>query len=364
MSELDMLSNPIFFESDRVWRCYLGGKLLDEFLGNETKADANFPEDWLASVTRADNGEQQQSPDEGLSRVKGSELFFSDILQSYSLEALGPHYSDGLGILCKFLDSAIRLPIQCHPDGKFAQRYFHSAYGKTESWLILATREINGEKPYVLLGFKPDVTPERFRQVVMAQDIPSMTGCLHKFPVEPGDGFFIPGRVPHAIGPGVLLLEVQEPTDFVIQPERKIGGITLSEAQMWAGLDHETAFTCFDYHGQSANELLSRLKLHVKTKIKYPNAVLDSVVALDHTDCFQIDRLTFCGNFHLEYDAPWYLVIITLGQGMVVGTTEQSFHRGDRFFVSNKIGKLRYRADGTSPVELFLISRRPADYKA
>ena len=54
--ELNLLSNPLFFASARVWRCYLGGKLLDEFLGAAEGADSNFPEDWLASVTLADNG--------------------------------------------------------------------------------------------------------------------------------------------------------------------------------------------------------------------------------------------------------------------------------------------------------------------
>ena len=47
---------PLFFMPNRVWRCYSGGALLDKFVGNEKAEDGHFPEDWLASTTRAANG--------------------------------------------------------------------------------------------------------------------------------------------------------------------------------------------------------------------------------------------------------------------------------------------------------------------
>jgi len=60
MNEPDLLRNPVFFEPNRVWRCYRGGKVLDEFLGAPAGTDANFPEEWLCSATRAENGERRQ----------------------------------------------------------------------------------------------------------------------------------------------------------------------------------------------------------------------------------------------------------------------------------------------------------------
>jgi mannose-6-phosphate isomerase len=356
MSVSELLDGPVFFDSTRVWRCYLGGKLLDEFVGNERPDDGYFPEDWLASVTRAENGAQQQSPDEGLSRIRGSDLLFSELLARHPDEALGPHHGQGLGVLCKFLDSAIRLPIQCHPDRAFAREHFHSEHGKTESWLILGTRRIRGEDPYILMGFRSDTTPERFRQAVLAQDVRAMVGCLNKFPVSPGDAYIIHGRVPHAIGPGVLLLEVQEPTDLVIQPERSIGEVTLSEEQMWAGLDHDTAFACFDYRGQSPEATLSRLRLASKEKGVFGTARLDGIIGSEQTDCFRLDRLTVSGEFELAYDAPWYLGIVTSGSGVILGTGGAPLRQGDRFFVSNRIGSLRYRPEGGVPLVLYLVT--------
>jgi len=59
MSCKGSLEKPVFFEPNRVWRCYLGGKLLDKFTRNGDGADNHFPEDWLASTTIAQNGPNQ-----------------------------------------------------------------------------------------------------------------------------------------------------------------------------------------------------------------------------------------------------------------------------------------------------------------
>jgi len=353
MFDLKLLNNPVFFDSNRVWRCYTGGKLLDCFLGNDNAVDGNFPEEWLASVTCANNDDHQQFPNEGLSRIRGTNILFRDVLKHFPSDALGGAADDGIEVLCKFLDSAIRLPVQCHPDREFARKYCNSEYGKTESWLILSTREIDGETPYILLGFKPDVSENKFRAAVEAQDIPAMMKCFHKFPVKPGEVYFIPGRIPHAIGPGILLLEFQEPTDLVIQPEKHIGDMILSEKQMWGDLDHDTAFSCFDYKGISPEKLLKKFKLTAKIKKQLPNALLESIIGPEHTDCFQVDRLTVSGEFEFSCDSLWHLGIVTAGSGTVTATEKLTVKRGDSFFISNKIKKLKYSCSNS--LEIYLV---------
>ena len=66
--------------------------------------------------------------------------------------------------------------------------------------------------------------------------------------VRPGDCFIIPGGLSHAIGPGVFMVEVQEPTDLVCQPERYCGDQRLSDMDMWQGLDHDVALDMFHYY--------------------------------------------------------------------------------------------------------------------
>ena len=74
-----------------------------------------------------------------------------------------------------------------------------------------------------------------------------MEVLLESYPVKAGDIIYIPAKMVHAIGAGCLLLEVQEPTDFTIQPERWCGDYHLSDKQMYLDLDKETALKVFDY---------------------------------------------------------------------------------------------------------------------
>ena len=62
-------------------------------------------------------------------------------------------YGSNPAVLAKIIDSLGRLTIQVHPDKAFAKQVLNSDYGKTECWYILGGREVNGEKPYVLMGF-------------------------------------------------------------------------------------------------------------------------------------------------------------------------------------------------------------------
>lgn len=359
MSDADILKDLIFFEPNRVWRCYTGGRLLDELTMAQNEVDGNFPEEWLASTTLAENDDNQQSTDEGLSIIRDTDIIFRDILRKFPETGLGKDSTGELGVLCKFLDSAVRLPIQCHPDRSFARQYCDSKYGKNESWIILNTRKINGENPYILLGFRPDVKEAQFRSAVEEQNIPAMVKCFNKFTVQNGEIYFIPGRIPHAIGPGILLLEVQEPTDLVIQPERQIGNVILSEKQMWGELDRDTAFSCFDYEGMSAEKMLNRLKLKAQVKKHYPNALLESIIGPEHTDCFQIDRLTVTEDLGLFCDSPWHLGIVTAGSGTIGAKDAFTIKHGDCFFISNQIKKLKYKSSaGTGPMQIYLIKTR------
>ncbi len=124
-------------------------------------------------------------------------------------------------ILVKLLNSLIRLPVQSHPDRHFSMKHFKVNHGKTESWIILGGREINGEPPHVYFGFKGNVKKEAFDKDYFEQNIPGLVNALNKVYVKPGDVFVIPANLIHAIGTGVFLMEIQEPSDFVFHFDRK-----------------------------------------------------------------------------------------------------------------------------------------------
>jgi mannose-6-phosphate isomerase len=72
------------------------------------------------------------------------------------------------------------------------------------------------------------------------------SGLRQEVEATPCDVWLIPARVAHAIGAACLILEVQEPTDFTIQPERWCNGYRLSDKEMYLGLDREVVLSCFD----------------------------------------------------------------------------------------------------------------------
>ena len=227
---------------NRVWRPFVGGKLLDEFQGAATGVDGHYPEEWVCSTVSAKDGT-------GLSRLEDGRTL---------KEVIGRD----LDVLVKVLDSCTRLMIQVHPDRERAMRYFNSPFGKTEAWYILDTRKVNGEDPYVLLGFQEGITREKWMELYEKQDVEGMIKAMHKIPVKKGDTFFIPGGVPHAMGTGVFFAEIQEPTDITFRTERiSPDGKTLPEEDLHQGVGFDAMFSCFDYDGRSLEDTLKKFRL-------------------------------------------------------------------------------------------------------
>ena len=213
----------------RVYRFYRGGALIDRLRG-EPEADTSFPEDWLGSVTPATNP-GREDPEEGLSRLADGRLL-RDVIAADREHWLGG--DDTTGVLVKLLDAAERLPVHAHPDRAFARRHFDSPFGKTEAWIVLDTR---GDESEVWVGLHEDVDRETYRGWIEAQDVASLLGSLNRVAVRAGDVVFVPAGVPHAIGAGVLIAELQEPTDYSVICEWAGFPIDAEDAHLGLGWD-------------------------------------------------------------------------------------------------------------------------------
>jgi mannose-6-phosphate isomerase len=116
-------------------------------------------------------------------------------------------------LLVKLLDTGERLPVHFHPDRAFAKSRLGLAHGKTEAWLIV---EAHGERPTVWLGFREDVDLDVLTGWVDRQERANMLGALNELTVAPGDCIFVPAGLPHTIGEGIFLVELQEPSDLSV----------------------------------------------------------------------------------------------------------------------------------------------------
>lgn len=326
-------NEPIFFEKNRVFRIYTGGKLFSEFFGDDS-TDGYYPEEWVASSVKALN-EGSTDEYEGVSKIKGTDLYLNDATEKYKNEILGER--EDIGILTKILDSAIRLPVQAHPDKAFSEKYFSSKYGKEESWIILATRP--GAK--IFYGFKDGVTPEDFSAAIDASETGSdaMESLLCTIDVKAGDVIYIPAKMVHAIGSGCLLLEVQEPTDFTIQPERYCGEYKLSDREMYLGLSRENALECFDMQKKYPAPLEPKL-ISDDDGVRYEAMIDDSI-----TTSFSVRTVTLNGgSFVLDKGAAVY--VVTEGEGIISGDGyEKQISKGD-YFLMPEAAKEKYSITG------------------
>lgn len=325
MNYSDIISKPIFFERNRVGRIYTGGLLFSELLGDAPE-DSFFPEEWICSLTAALN-EGSDIENEGLSTVKGTDILFADLAKNYPTEIFGKQGK--FPVLVKFLDSAIRLPIQAHPDKEYSKKHLDSSFGKAESWIVLATRE----NACLYFGFKDKLTKAQFAEAVQKSyaDPDYMEPLLNRVPVKAGDIYFVPAKMVHAIGAGCLILETQEPTDFTIQPEAWCAGKRITEHTMYLGLDPDTALDVFDFDTFGEEAVKAAKKEPVKVYEK--NGVLrESLISYADTPCFAVNRITLAGGKTSDLTAP-AIYIVTEGEGYIeCGKEKSALKKGDYFF--------------------------------
>ena len=230
---------PVVLPPNDIARFYRGGPGIAALRGTAPTGE-RVPEDWVGSTTTV-FGE----PDLGLSRLADGRLL-RDALAADPVAYLGPDHAARRGpdpaLLVKLLDAGERLPVHVHPDGPFARQALGVGYGKTEAWIVVA---VGGDDAGVAAGFREDVAPETLAGWVRDQDHDALLSALNPLPVRPGDAIFVPAGTPHAIGAGLLIVELQEPTDMSVLLEWEGFGIE-DDREATLGLGWDVALRCVD----------------------------------------------------------------------------------------------------------------------
>ncbi len=293
-------------KENRVSRTYWGGAHIDEFYGKTLCENTLFPEDWTASTVSAYSG------GEGL----GETLNGCKVLDLTGKKTLP--------VLVKLLDSAERLVIQAHPTVSFAKEFLQSNFGKTECWYFLDC----AEDACVYLGFKEGVTRAAWERAFYENDSAAMLTMLHRLPVKKGDFVFVDGGVPHAIGAGCFMIELQEPSDLMVVNERFTpSGRQIAEARLTCGLSYEKMFDVYDYTGYSFEELKQKYCPEKKQLADHLYEILGS----DLTDKFSMYLLQ--SEATLSTHAAYRIAIVTAGEGCLNGVRVK---KGDRLFLMDE----------------------------
>ncbi|PJZ84592.1 type I phosphomannose isomerase catalytic subunit [Leptospira harrisiae] len=183
---------PLYKE--KIW----GGRKLATSLGRNIP-EGSIGESWEVSVYGTD-----VSP---IKNIEFQNIPLTEIIRKAPEAVLGkPFIKSGLPLLVKIIDAKEKLSVQVHPDDDYALKYDPKSNGKKECWYVLSA-EPGAE---LVVGFDTHTNREDYETLVK-QNLGE--NVLRKWKVKPGDVFLLnPGTI-HAIGGGVLLLEVQQSSD-------------------------------------------------------------------------------------------------------------------------------------------------------
>lgn len=340
-----MTATPQLLPPNLVHHFYAGGARIAALRG--LPAVERCPEEWVgATVSRAG------SPGTGLARTADGALV-RDLLTADPQSWLGGPAVDGpgsiegdTGFLLKLLDAGQRLPVHVHPDRSFAARHLGCPYGKTEAWLVLEA----SDDAAVYLGWSTDVDPEELAHRRDVQDGAWMLSRLHRIPVRPGDGFLVPAGVPHAIGEGVFVAEVQEPTDLSLLLEWSVTTSTREESHL--GLGFDVAMDAVSTTALAAEDLL-RLRVHHDLEARTPGAV--PLLPEDADPFFRLHLLAPPPDEAADVPAGFAVLVVLSGTGVLEGATSVPVGGGQSFVVPAAFGPWRLVGDAQ------VLAARPAE---
>ncbi len=188
---------PLRFQP--ILRRYLWGGRRLESLGKKLDDGSDYAESWEVVDRGADQSVVAYGPLAGRS--------LHELLLDHAEALLGRHAGQArFPLLIKFLDAQQRLSIQVHPDDARAALLDPPDLGKTEAWVILAAEPGS----YLFAGLRWAVDRQ-----LLAREVARHTCELCVARIEPsvGDCFFLPAGVLHALGPGLLVAEIQQASD-------------------------------------------------------------------------------------------------------------------------------------------------------
>lgn len=325
---------PLALPANQPQQFYRGGSAIAELRGGGNDREYG-PEDWVASTTT-----RFGQPEAGLSHLPDGRLLRSAVSED-PVSWLGRRHVDTFGdntaLLVKLLDAGQRLPVHCHPSDTFAQRHLGSRFGKTEAWIVVGTR---GSNPVVYAGFREDVTEETVRHWVSTQDSSAMLGSLNEIRVRAGDTVHIPAGTPHAIGAGVFVVELQQPTDFSVTLEWE--GFLADAEAAFLGLEHDRALETVNRGGFDERVLSS---LITETAGRDDRRV--PLLADQAADFFRADRLHAGPGTDLE---PSFGVLVVLeGSGALRHSAGSlNLRKGDTAVVPHGAGECRLEGELTA----------------
>ena len=253
-----------------------------------------------------------------------------ELLQSNAETLMGKSTRAGgkFPLLIKFIDAADRLSVQVHPDDAYAARVENDR-GKTEMWYIVDA----DEDAEIICGLADGIDNTAFCEALQKGELMS---ALKVQKAHTGETYFIPAGLPHAIGKGILIAEIQQNCDLtyrVYDYNRRGADGTLRQLHIDKACDVIRPF--------SDNEI---------DAIRYSRglpASRDAVLA----DCeyFRVEKLDLHEHTHTLHKNDYLRhLLITQGDGIIeCDGLVYPFHRGDSILLPASLEDVTLQGNAT-----------------
>jgi mannose-6-phosphate isomerase len=218
-------------------------------------------------------------------------------------------------ILIKFLDACQNLSVQVHPSPAYAQAH-PEAHLKSEAWYILDAKP--GAAIYK--GVRAGVTAEQFRAALTTGSGQAVEDLMIRIPVKVGDCHYLPSGTCHALGAGVLVAEVQTPSDTTFR--------VYDWGRKGRDLHVEQAMACIEFGPADTRQYEKRT--HIA-------GVWTTVSRLCACEFFRIEKVRMSEGYQQEipYDQLTVWMVLA-GKGVLTPSPQAPpvpFARGDTLLV-------------------------------
>ena len=316
---------PLFH--NKIW----GGQKLKNELGLDVGKLPNCGEAWVLSGV----GNNETVVANGF--LAGNEL--NELVEIYMDDLVGTKvyekYNNEFPILVKFIDATRYLSIQVHPDDDLARRR-GLGNGKTEMWYIISA----DEDAELISGFSKKVSQKTYLDHLQNK---SLKQILNVEEVAAGDVFYMPAGRVHAIGPGVLLAEIQQTSDSTY----RIYDWDRTDAR---GKSREL-------HTDEALEAID-FGVYDSYRSEY-GRLKNQSVELVNEPCFSTNMLHLNKALVKNYDELDSFVIYTCVQGSLrvkYASGEESLKMGECLLIPNEISNIELHPSTESKLlETFII---------
>ncbi len=320
---------PIYKE--KVW----GGRMLER-LGRNLPGDANTPvgESWeivdLASTSVSGGGGGAERSVIANGSMAGKTLH--EAMQLWDARLLGSLTSvDGnFPLLVKFLDAHENLSVQVHPSPEYAAKH-PDAHLKSEAWYVVAAEP--GAAIYK--GMRAGVTREQLAEAIEQNTVEAVEPLLERVPVKAGDCHYLPSGTCHALGAGVLVAEVQTPSDTTFR--------VFDWGRTGRELHVAQAMACIDFG--PAKSAPYEQRSHIA-------GMFTTVSRLVTCEFFRIEKVRMSEGYEQEipYQQPAIWMLLE-GQGVIITTDAApvAFERGQTLLLPARMteSRVRFAADTT-----------------